>query len=100
MTHFQGRARPRARQEPRQQKLIHRLELLQAGYADNRWLDGRVPLYTTLDAHEPPRLVPRKEGRVLIQLRNRPITELPTSMRGVGMQLCLVIDLWSGKVMA
>ena len=38
LAHFQGSARTRARQEARQQKLIHRLELLQAQYEGNRLL--------------------------------------------------------------
>ena len=38
LTHFEGSASTRARQEARQQKLIHRLELLQARYEGNRLL--------------------------------------------------------------
>jgi len=38
LTHFEGSASTRARQEARQQKLIHRLELLQGRYEGNRLL--------------------------------------------------------------
>lgn len=38
LTHFEGSPSTRARQEQRQQKLIHRLELLQARYEGNRLL--------------------------------------------------------------
>ena len=38
LTHFEGSASTRVRQEQRQQKLIHRLELLQARYEGNRLL--------------------------------------------------------------
>jgi hypothetical protein len=38
LTHFEGSPSTRARQEARQQKLIHRLELLQARYEGNRLL--------------------------------------------------------------
>jgi hypothetical protein len=38
LNHFEGSASTRARQEARQQKLIHRLELLQARYEGNRLL--------------------------------------------------------------
>ncbi len=38
LTHFQGSPSTRARQEQRQQKLIHRLELLQARFEGNRLL--------------------------------------------------------------
>ena len=38
ITHFNGSPSTRARQEQRQQKLIHKLELLQARYAGNRLL--------------------------------------------------------------
>ena len=38
LTHFEGSHSTRARQEQRQQKLIHRLELLQARYEGNRLL--------------------------------------------------------------
>lgn len=38
LIHFQGNASTRARQEQRQQKLIHRLEMLQARYENNRLL--------------------------------------------------------------
>ena len=38
LTHFAGSPSTRARQEARQQKLIHRLELLQARYEGNRLL--------------------------------------------------------------
>ncbi len=38
LTHFDGSPSTRARQEARQQKLIHRLELLQARYEGNRLL--------------------------------------------------------------
>lgn len=36
LTHFEGNPRTRARQQTRQQQLIHRLELLQARYGGNR----------------------------------------------------------------
>jgi AraC-like DNA-binding protein len=38
LNHFQGSPSTRVRQEQRQQKLIHRLELLQARYEGNRLL--------------------------------------------------------------
>jgi hypothetical protein len=38
LTHFEGSPSTRARQEQRQQKLLHRLELLQARYEGNRLL--------------------------------------------------------------
>ncbi len=38
LTHFEGSPSTRVRQEARQQKLIHRLELLQARYEGNRLL--------------------------------------------------------------
>jgi AraC-like DNA-binding protein len=38
LTHFEGSPSTRGRQEQRQQKLIHRLELLQARYEGNRLL--------------------------------------------------------------
>jgi hypothetical protein len=37
-THFDGSPSTRVRQEQRQQKLIHRLEMLQARYEGNRLL--------------------------------------------------------------